>query len=257
MSNPLRMPPEATSCDLRQRLPHADQRFLGRDTPIGKGSTVRFALLVARCASTADQEVPPLPATSMAVTPALCNRLATSTEIPLPTSLTTTGTSSSPANRGDLFRQSLEVTIALGLHRFLQHIEMQDQRIGADHLDGAPAMIDGIAVVELHRAEIAEQQNVRRDIAHLETNRRPMALRWQPAGSRRPWRCPDSCAAAARLRLTLRARSKPPVIEEIKIGAWSCLAEKRRADIDLVEIELRAERCGRSDSDRARCWNGC
>src|SRR5262245_31002194 len=68
----------------------------------------------------------------------------------------------------DLFRQTFEVTIALGLHSFLQHVEMQNQPIGADHLDGPAAMIDGVAVVELHSAEIREQENIRGDIANLE-----------------------------------------------------------------------------------------
>ena len=50
---------------------------------------------------------------------------------------------------------------------------------------------------------------------------------------------PSFCAAAARLRLTLRARSKPPVIDEIKIGALSFLPRNVVADIDLVEIQFR------------------
>jgi hypothetical protein len=49
-----------------------------------------------------------------------------------------------------------------------------------------------------------------------------MATRWEPT----PMARPSACAAAARLRLTLRARSKPPVIDEIKIGARSRLPRK-------------------------------
>ena len=49
-----------------------------------------------------------------------------------------------------------------------------------------------------------------------------MATRCDPTPIARP----SSCAAAARLRLTFRARLKPPVMEEMSIGALSRLPKK-------------------------------
>ena len=49
-----------------------------------------------------------------------------------------------------------------------------------------------------------------------------MATRCEPT----PMARPKAWAAVARLRLTLRARSNPPVIDEIEIGALSRLPKK-------------------------------
>ena len=62
-----------------------------------------------------------------------------------------------------------------------------------------------------------------------------MATRCEPT----PMAMPKLCAAAARLRFTLRARSKPPVIEEIRIGACSRLPRNVVLEIDLIDVELR------------------
>ena len=43
---------------------------------------------------------------------------------------------------------------------------MQDERVGADHVDRPPAVIHAVAAVELHCAEVGEQQDIRRNIAH-------------------------------------------------------------------------------------------
>lgn len=45
---------------------------------------------------------------------------------------------------------------------------MQDQRIRLRHLDGAAIVIDGETVVQLHGAHIGEEQDIGRDMAHLE-----------------------------------------------------------------------------------------
>jgi hypothetical protein len=45
---------------------------------------------------------------------------------------------------------------------------VQDERVGPDHIHGAAAMIQRVAMIELDRAQVGEQQNVRRDFSHLE-----------------------------------------------------------------------------------------
>src|SRR5258708_8539029 len=61
----------------------------------------------------------------------------------------------------DLGQQILEIAITFWLDRFLKGVEVQDQRVGPDHIDGFAALIDAIAVIKLHSAEIGKQQNTR------------------------------------------------------------------------------------------------
>ena len=80
---------------IRQRLAHAHQRFFRRDTPIGKVRSAGLPCCAARRASTADHEVPPLAGDVDGFHAGALQPPATSTEMPLPTSLATMGTSSS------------------------------------------------------------------------------------------------------------------------------------------------------------------
>ena len=99
-------------------------------------------------------------------------------------------------------------------------------------------MLDCVPVVELHRAEITEQKNIRRDVAHLKRIRRGRlfdgdALRTD----------------AHRQSQALRRRGEIAIYFARQIEAAGhrgnqdrCLqsfAEKRRAQIDLIDVELR------------------
>ncbi len=56
----------------------------------------------------------------------------------------------------NLRQQVFEVAVAFRLHGLLQCVEMQNQRVSLDHLHGTFALIDAVAVVELHRTEIGK-----------------------------------------------------------------------------------------------------
>ena len=67
-------------------------------------------------------------------------------EKPQPTSLAMTGTPVG-ADSFNFGQQAGEVDIAFRLHRLLQHVEMQDQGIGADHIDRPAALIQAVAII--------------------------------------------------------------------------------------------------------------
>ena len=94
-SSPERIPPLAISgrsgapffaisSDCAVGIPHAEKEP-AMLLPFSSG---------ARCRSTSLQDVPPAPATSIAITPAFDSLSTASSEIPKPTSFTTTGTDS-------------------------------------------------------------------------------------------------------------------------------------------------------------------
>ena len=112
-----------------------------------------------RCSSTWLHDVPPAPATSIAHTPASHSLRAASAEMPQPTSLAITGTPTSRHTCSILRQPAREVGVALGLHRLLQRVEMQDERVGLDHLDRAAAFVHAVGVVQLHRAHVREQRD--------------------------------------------------------------------------------------------------
>jgi hypothetical protein len=45
---------------------------------------------------------------------------------------------------------------------------VQDQGVGLDHLHGAAALIYRVAIVELHGAQVGQEQHIRRHVAHAE-----------------------------------------------------------------------------------------
>jgi hypothetical protein len=65
-----------------------------------------------------------------------------------------------------LFQQAGKVRVAFRLERFLQRVEVQDERVRADHLDGLAAVLQIVTIVELHCAEIGKEQNSRGHVAH-------------------------------------------------------------------------------------------
>ena len=106
--------------------------------------------------------------------------------------------------------------IAVSLQRLLQRIEMEDQRIRLDHLDGTAAVIDGVAVVECTAPRLAKSRMSARDREHGRS-RQSRPARCRSAVNPAPWRA-TGLRPAARLRLMARAASVPPVIEEISSG---------------------------------------
>src|SRR5262244_3691084 len=138
----------------------------------------------------------------------------------------------------DLFTQTFEVTIALGLHSFLQHVEMQNQPIGTDHLDGPAAMIDGIAVIELHSAEIREQQNIRGDIPNLEGIGNRWLFDGNPLGANTHGDT-QTLSRRCEIAIHLACESKSAGHRGDKDWRLKLRPEKLRADVDLVNIELR------------------
>ncbi|OPZ71553.1 MAG: hypothetical protein BWY83_01102 [bacterium ADurb.Bin478] len=72
----------------------------------------------------------------------------------------------------DLFDQTAKVHIALRLHRFLQRIEMQIQRIGLQHFHGHPTLLQAESIVELNRAQVGKQQRAGGIAAQIKTGSR-------------------------------------------------------------------------------------
>ena len=88
--------------------------------------------------------------------------------IPQPTSFTTTGTPRARQTLSILTEQPPPVPIAIRLERLLQRVDVQNEGIGADHVDRPPAVIHAVAPVKLHCAKVGKQQNIRRNVAHPE-----------------------------------------------------------------------------------------
>ena len=68
----------------------------------------------------------------------------------------------------NLAQQAFPLRIPLRLDGLLQHIKMQHQRVSLHHLDGHQAFFGAVALVELDRAQVSKQQDIWRDLAHLE-----------------------------------------------------------------------------------------
>lgn len=61
----------------------------------------------------------------------------------------------------DLHKQTAKRDVALTLHRFLKRIKMEHERIGAQELHQATAVVDRVAFVQLNRAKIRKERHVR------------------------------------------------------------------------------------------------
>jgi len=48
----------------------------------------------------------------------------------------------------------------------LQRVEVQDQTVRFYHLDGAATFVGTVAIVQLHRAQVGQQEDVGGDVAH-------------------------------------------------------------------------------------------
>ena len=71
------------------------------------------------------------------------------------------------AEAGDGVEHAAPVAVAAFLNGFLQGIEMDDERIRADHVHRAAGMVAAIGGEELGGAEIGEQQHIRRSLAQF------------------------------------------------------------------------------------------
>ena len=166
----VRMPPLAIN-----GRPGAARRTISSASAVGMPQSAnalasrRSDSVDARWFSTSLHDVPPEPATSMAATPASSQPARRSLSLmPQPTSFATTGTPTSRQTCLDLAQQPFPIPVPIRLQRLLQWVEVQDQRIGLDHLDCTPAVIDRVAVVELDGAQVGEEQDIRRDVPHPE-----------------------------------------------------------------------------------------
>ena len=68
----------------------------------------------------------------------------------------------------DLLQQSRKAGVSFRLQRLLQRVQVEDQRVGFRQLDRPAAMIDRIAVIELHCTEVGQEQDGWREAAHAE-----------------------------------------------------------------------------------------
>jgi len=89
--------------------------------------------------------------------------------MPQPTSLTMTGTPQAAADGPDLVQQAGEVAVAARLDGFLQWVEMQDQGVGVHHVNGSPAFVEAVPVVELNSAEVGQEWDCGSQAADLVT----------------------------------------------------------------------------------------
>ena len=218
-SMPVRRPPLAINGVLGAPATRHLQRLHGRDAPVGEGQTKlasRFGLCPiafdgapggAARAGNVDGRHPSV------------NQAASKLLADTPANLLNHHRCAKfAANALDLTQHPAPVPIAIRLQCLLQWIHVQDQRIGANHIDRPPAVIHAVAPVELHCAEVGKQQDVRGHVAHPEGVGR--------FGCSRPARCepspmatPRICAPSAKLRLMATAAVVPPVIDEIKSGS--------------------------------------
>jgi hypothetical protein len=90
-----------------------------------------------------------------------------------------------------------KVALALGLDRFLERVQVEDERVGTDHRDRAAAMSRPVTVVELDRAEVGRSRNRRRHVAHLEARGLRRIFERLCAASRRPSATPRDSRASA------------------------------------------------------------
>ena len=142
------------------------------------------------------------------------------------------------AEHRDLLDQSLEVMVAFRLQRFLQRVEVQDQRIGPDHLDRFQALFLAHAVVQLDGAEIGEKQDVGGDAADLVGGAQVLVRQPGPLGADAegdPDRLGDErqppVDVAGGLRATGHARDQEGQLER--------LAQKGGGRIDRVQVQVR------------------
>ena len=76
----------------------------------------------------------------------------------------------------DFGEQAAPIVVALGLQRLLHGVEVENERVRLDHRDGAAAFVHAVAMVQLHRPDVRQQQDIRRDGAHAERVRQSRLL---------------------------------------------------------------------------------
>src|SRR5581483_3375648 len=133
--------------DIRQRRAHLHERFLGRYAPVGKGGADGLALLGGALRL---DGVPRGAAAAGDVDGAHAGRFQAPRGVGGDAEADLFGDDGSAelcADLGDACLQAFEIAIALRLRRFLQNVQVEDQSVRADHLDGATTLGDAVAVV--------------------------------------------------------------------------------------------------------------
>ena len=122
-------------------------------------------------------------------------------------------------NASIFFEQPAKTRVAFGLQRLLQRVEVQHERVGAQQLDEPAAIVCAVTLVELHGAEIGEQQHLRRERADVERFERFRRLEQRLAPTPDPSPSRALAATVARMLLIRAPSGVPPVMHEISNGA--------------------------------------
>ncbi len=115
---------------------------------------------------------------------------------------------------------------------------MKDERVGFDHLHGAAAMVNGVAVVELHRAQVGKEEDARGHLSYLEGVGLRGFFQGHTLGA-------QSHGDASRLRGLGQAHVdagglfRPSGHGRDEQGGAQPLAENGRAQVNLVQVQLR------------------
>ena len=138
----------------------------------------------------------------------------------------------------DAFEQPFEVRVAFRLHRLLKGVEVQDQGVGLDHLDRAPTLVYAVPVVQLHRAEVRQQRDVRRNSTDLVGVGQPLVA------NGRPLRTNAHCQAKRFGSLGQRQVDAGNIVGSAghrtdQQGGAHRLAKERCRRIDFGQIKLR------------------
>lgn len=129
--------------------------------------------------------------------------------------------------------------VATRLDRLLQRVEMQNKRVGLQHVDGAARAVRAKARHQLHRADIRQQRYVRRT---------PPEVRRQPPAGAALQR--DSLRADRQGDLQLLRRLGQPLIDEAgplrtaghgadEQGGCQAPPKEARGEIDRIHVDLR------------------
>ena len=182
---------------------------------------LRRAGSAARRLSTCDQEVPPTPGGLDARHGSSRIFSAVLRERPEPTSFSSTGTPSSGITARSFGRRAAKRVSPSWLDRLLERVQVEvDIASVADALDEPLGLGEAHAVVELHRAEVPEEEReVGGGLADRVGVRERRHLRACAAATRARSPTPQRAAATARRRFISSARGVPPVMAPITMGA--------------------------------------
>ena len=145
--------------------------------------------------------------------------------------------------------------IAFWLERLLKRIEVQHQGIGPDHLDRFQALVLAHAVVQLDRAEVGKQQDVRRHAAHLVGGSQILVGQARPLRAD-PERDPHALRDQRQPAVDVAGGVSPTGHAGDEEGQLERLGQEAGRRIDGVQVELRERLMGEGKALEAGAAGG-